>query len=160
MVRKCREMMIKFAPWATKQGAFLRPRSALRADDQFLAAGVSNSWPVTPWEVQAQRIAQARASIIVLDQLLELFADGENWIQGDLERLGRYCLFGGLQHIRRTHRGLRDRVGVYLSRAIASCDERQTIIDFNDTRQSYAEIRAVILRARELAQRVIDDYAG
>jgi hypothetical protein len=56
--------------------------------------------------------------------------------------------------------GARDSVGVYLSRAIASCDERQTIIDFNDSRESYAEIRAVILHARELAQRVIVDCAG
>jgi hypothetical protein len=42
---------------------------------------------------------------------------------------------------------------LYLSRVIAGhCGQRETIIDFNDDRESFAEIRAVILPARELAQ--------
>jgi hypothetical protein len=41
-----------------------------------------------------------------------------------------------------------------------NADCRSWDIPNNDSRESYAEIRAVILRARELAQRVIVDYAG
>jgi hypothetical protein len=73
---------------------------------------------------------------------------------------GRHCLVGGLEHIRAC-RGGGDRAGEYLSRAIRDvCGKRQTIIKFNDSRESYAEIRAVILHARKLALQVIVDYAG
>jgi hypothetical protein len=73
---------------------------------------------------------------------------------------GRHCLVGGLEHIR-ARRGGGDRAGEYLSRAIRDvCGKPEKIIDFNDSRESYAEIRAVILRARELAQQVIVDCAG
>jgi hypothetical protein len=124
------------------------------------AAAKPRRKPLTLWEEQAQRVAQARASIAVLDQLLELLADGASWIQGELENRSGYCLVGGLQHIRRARRGTGDKAGMYLSRAIARLSgERETIVHFNDSRKSYAEIRAVILRARELAQRMIVEYA-
>jgi hypothetical protein len=101
-----------------------------------------------------------RESVIVLDLLSDLLHGGHYWVQNAYhDKQGRHCLVGGLEIIR-ARLGGGDRAGEYLSRAIRGvCGEHQTIIDFNDSRESYAEIRAVILRARELAQRVIVDYA-
>src|SRR3984957_19693921 len=112
--------------------------------------------PLTPWEVQERRVAQARASVIALDQLLELFADGKNWVQNAYhDDHGRHCLVGGLEHVR-ARQGVGDKAGVYLSRAIAYvCDEREKMTDVNDSRKDSAEFRDVILLARDLAQRVI-----
>jgi hypothetical protein len=110
--------------------------------------------PRTPGE------AQARASIIALDLLVELFAGGENWIQGDFEDDGGYCLVGGLRHIR-TGLKSRDRAGLYLSQAIArTTGARRSLINFNDgndgSRRTYADIRLVIRRARQLARQAAD----
>jgi hypothetical protein len=116
---------------------------------------------VLPAIKSARRVAQARESIIVLDLLTGLLHGGHYWVQNAYhDSRGRHCLVGGLEHIRAC-RGGGDRAGEYLSRAIRDvCGRPEKIIDFNDSRESYAEIRAVILRARELAQRVIVDYAA
>jgi hypothetical protein len=116
--------------------------------------------PRTPGEAQARRVAQARASIVALDLLVELFAGGENWIQGDFEDDGGYCLVGGLRHIR-TGLKSRDRAGLYLSQAIArTTGARQSLINFNDgnngSRRTYPDIRLVIRCARKLARRAAD----
>jgi hypothetical protein len=116
---------------------------------------------VLPAIKSARRVAQARASVIVLDLLSDLFHGGHYWVRNTYhDDDGRHCLVGGLGHIR-ARRGGGDRAGEYLSRAIRDvCGKRQTIIKFNDSRESYAEIRAVILHARKLALQVIVDYAG
>jgi hypothetical protein len=116
---------------------------------------------VLPEIKSARRVAQARESVIVLDLLSDLLHGGHYWVQNAYhDNRGRHCLEGGLELIR-ARRGGGDRAGEYLSRAIRRvCGERQTIIEFNDSRDSYAEIRAVILHARKLAQQVIGDYAG
>jgi hypothetical protein len=116
---------------------------------------------VLPAIKSARRVAQARKSIIVLDLLSDLLHGGHYWVQNAYhDAHGRHCLVGGLERIR-ARRGRGDRAAEYLSRAIGDvCGRPEKIIDFNDSRESYAEIRAVILHARKLAQRVIDDCAG
>jgi hypothetical protein len=116
---------------------------------------------VLPAIKSARRVAQARESIIVLDLLCDLLHGGHYWVQNTYhDDDGRHCLVGGLESIR-GRRGRGDRAAEYLSQAIRDvCGRPEKIIDFNDSRKSYAEIRAVILRARELAQRVIVDYAA
>jgi hypothetical protein len=100
---------------------------------------------------------KARESIVVLDLLERGFGGGDNWCKGQLHDGCRsHCLVGMLQRVRAV-RGAGDHAGIYLSRAIKRFySERRTIIDFNDSRSDYAEIRAVIVLARELAQRVVD----
>ena len=104
-----------------------------------------------------RRTMKARESIVVLDMLERGFDDGENWRRKQLhDGRGGHCLVGMLQHVRAV-RGAGDHAGIYLSRAMKRFySERRTIIDFNDSRSDYAEIRAVIVLARELAQRVVD----
>jgi hypothetical protein len=115
---------------------------------------------VLPAIKSARRVAQARQSVIVLDLLSDLLHGGHYWVRNTYHDVhGRHCLMGGLEHIR-ARRGCGDRAGEYLSRAIGDvCGRRQAIIKFNDSRESYAEIRAVILHARKLAQQVIGDCA-
>jgi hypothetical protein len=114
---------------------------------------------VLPAIKSARRVAQARESGIVLDLLGQLLHGGHNWTQNAYhDGQGRHCLVGGLEHIR-ARRGWDDRAGMYLSRAIRNvCGKHQKIIDFNDSRKSYAEILAVILFARRLAQEVVDSH--
>lgn len=116
--------------------------------------------PLTLKEAQAQRIAQARASVIVLGKLEELLGDdGQNWITNAYANgFGSYCLVGGLRHIRAV-RGCGDHAGVYLRRAIARVSRGEAIIHFNDSRTSFAEIRLVIFLARQLAREVADGRA-
>jgi hypothetical protein len=113
----------------------------------------------------ARRAAQARESILVLNMLETLFANGKNWVQNMYDDgAGHYCLAGGLRHIRR-FREPEDQARVYLSWAIANTfGKRQAIINFNDgtdgSRRSYSDIRLVIHRARELARQDADWQAG
>jgi hypothetical protein len=111
---------------------------------------------VLPAIKSARRADQARQSIIVLDLLSDLLHGGHYWVQNIYhDDNGRHCLVGGLERIR-ARRGRRDRAAEYLSQAIRDvCGRPEKIIDFNDSRKSYAEIRAVILHARKLAQQVI-----
>ncbi len=115
---------------------------------------------VLPAIKSARRVTQAREPVIVLDLLSDLLHGGHYWVQNAYhDEQGRHCLVGGLEHIRAC-RGGGDRAGEYLSRAIRDvCGKPEKIIDFNDSRKSYAEISAVILHARKLAQQVIVDCA-
>ena len=53
-------------------------------------------------EVAAQRrvrrIAQARATLVILDELEQLFDGGDKWVRGEFENSDGYCLVGGLRH--------------------------------------------------------------
>lgn len=67
---------------------------------------------------------------------------------------------GALRRIRYL-RGTGDHAGVYLSRAISiAYAGGGTLIGINDSGASYAEVRAMILFARQLAQQVVDSHAG
>jgi hypothetical protein len=103
----------------------------------------------------ARRAALARQAVIVLGELQELLGDdGINWMRNVFtDGWGSYCLVGGLRRIRAI-RGSGDNAGVYLRRAIAKVSLGEAIIHFNDSRESFAEIRRVIFLARELAHEV------
>jgi hypothetical protein len=111
--------------------------------------------------ISPRRTIKALESIVVLDLLEKLLDGGNNWCQHYLhDGRGNRCLMGGLRYIRSV-RGTGDHAGVYLSKAIVRCNiGTGKIIDFNDSRSSYEEIRAVIVLARELAQSVADSCAG
>jgi hypothetical protein len=108
-----------------------------------------------------RRAMKARESIVVLDLLERFFDYGESWCQNTFhDGRGNRCIVGALRHIR-SIRGAGDHAGVYLSRAISiACAGGGTLIEFNDSCASYAEIRAAISFARTLAQQVVDSYAG
>jgi hypothetical protein len=105
---------------------------------------------------RARRVARARATVVILDELEQLFDGGENWIRGEFENSDGYCLVGGLRHLRKI-RGGGDDAGQYLRRAIAKLADRYCgIMDFNDSRRSYEQVHAVIVHARELAARFVE----
>ena len=105
---------------------------------------------------RARRVTQARATVIILGELEQLFDGGENWIRGEFENSDGYCLLGGLRHLRKV-RGRGDDAGQYLRRAIAKLADRYCgIMDFNDSRRSYTQVRAVIVQAREMAASFVE----
>src|SRR5580704_2872992 len=89
----------------------------------------------------------------VLDLLLAFFDDGPHWIRGRLEdQHGNRCLIGGLQYVAQHHRiDLRSRTEAELCllRALGK-RRRDSLITYNDGSGSFAEVRALILKAREL----------
>jgi hypothetical protein len=110
---------------------------------------------------QPTDIARARRSVLILEILEELFGSGANWLKhGFHDHMGRHCLVGALRHVR-GNRTQSDDACVYLRQAIAaSYGKPMTIVGFNDSRKSYAEVHAVICLAREMAQRVANGYAA
>ena len=81
------------------------------------------------------------------------FAKGRAWAQGVYESGDGRCLVGALRAMRTAHGISGDRSDELLRVAIA---ERQgvatrSIEDFNDSRRSYADVAAVLRRARQLA---------
>ena len=123
------------------------------------AAKLCPNHPAPSTKKLARRAARARESIIVLDLLGQLLHGGHNWTRNTYhDGHGRHCLVGGLEHIR-ARRGSGDRAGVYLSQAIAiAYSDRERLTHFNDRCITYAEIRAMILFARDLAQQVVDSH--
>jgi hypothetical protein len=90
-------------------------------------------------------------AVQMLDLLLEFFADGEHWTRGRYDDgHGRRCLIGALHYLRRKHH-------ISTAAAVEFIEEampRPTagLIYFNDHRcRSFAELRSVIVKARELA---------
>lgn len=105
---------------------------------------------------RARRLAQARETIVILSELEELLNGGMNWIRGEFETSEGYCLVGGLRHLRK-QRGKGDNASHYLRRAIAKHADRYCgIMDFNDSRRDYQQVRAVIVRARDMAVRFVE----
>jgi hypothetical protein len=91
----------------------------------------------------------------VLDLLLAFFADGARWIRGRMEdQQGNRCLMGGLQYVQQHHRidrRSRDEAERSLVRALPrKRGSGISLIAFNDSRIDFAEVRALILKAREL----------
>jgi hypothetical protein len=106
-------------------------------------------------------VAEAIEALIVLDMLERRLGQGRCWSAHYYEDYhGRFCLMGALGRIRR-NRGVGDRAGVFLRRAIFEAVGKPMAIGrFNDTRQGYEQIHAVILRARELAQLTAERHHG
>lgn len=141
--------------WETKLR--LRQHAKLQAArERYANAKLPTQYIPIPADA-SRKFSKAREAIEVLDLLEDLFNDGENWCQGAYhDGWGNYCILGALRHIR-SRRGSGDHAAQYLSKAIVQFQGRKgAIIEFNDTRSDYAEIRIVISLARELARRVVE----
>ena len=91
-----------------------------------------------------------RESAATLEHMQVYFQDGANWTQGMYENTsGARCLVGAANHVRVSSI---DDAKQWLRQAIAEVAPGMARIeDFNDTRGTYAEVAAVIERARQLA---------
>lgn len=95
--------------------------------------------------------AQTAKAVQLLDLMLDFFADDSRWARGRYnDGNGGHCLVGALLHLGRKH-------CLPTAPAIALLQDAMPrpglpLVHFNDTRcGSAAELRAVILRARNLA---------
>jgi hypothetical protein len=105
-------------------------------------------------------------AVQALDTLLRFFGEnGEHWIRGQLdEGDGNHCLVGAIDDLYRKQavpRGTRTGVGYYIGAVVGPHRllSRAGLITFNDLCKSFDEFRAVILKARALAQRDIGQPA-
>jgi hypothetical protein len=89
-------------------------------------------------------------SVATLEHMQDYFQDGANWTQGMYENTnGARCLVGAANHVRVSSI---DDAKHWLRLAIAEVMPGATRIeDFNDGCRTYAEVAAVIERARQLA---------
>jgi hypothetical protein len=108
-------------------------------------------------EKLSRRKVFARKSLVVLQLLEDLLGDdGQYWMRNAYTDGGSYCLIGGLRRIR-TILGFGDHAGIYLRRSVSKISRNEnSIVRFNDSRSGYADIRAAILLARNLAREVAD----
>lgn len=89
-------------------------------------------------------------SAATLAHMQDYFQDGANWTQGMYANAsGARCLVGAADHVRVSSL---DDAKYWLRQAIAEVAPGVARIEeFNDTRRTYAEVAAVIERARQLA---------
>ena len=100
--------------------------------------------------------AETAKSVQLLDLMLEFFADDGHWVRGCYnDGSGGRCLVGALLHIGRQH-------SLPTAPAIALLQDAMPrpglpLVHFNDTRcGSIAELRSIILKARLLADDVVE----
>jgi hypothetical protein len=99
--------------------------------------------------------AETGKAVQVLDLLLECFGErGERWTRdryddGD----GRPCLVGALSYLRGKHRIPSESAECFLHEAMKQGlpHRRGGLVYFNDRCRSFAELRAVIVKARAIA---------
>jgi hypothetical protein len=85
-----------------------------------------------------------------LDLLLDYFADGARWQQGDLDDgRGRRCLVGAIHYLRCRHQLPSRSAEGLLQEALPPGQVHLAL--FNDRCADIAELRALILRARNRA---------
>ena len=146
---------------ARETATWLRQRRELRKAREPIATAKSPTRYVPLRGSPSREAKKALDAIDVLTLLEDLFNDGEKWCRIRLhDGHGRHCILGGLQYIR-SQRRAGDDAEVYLHRAIVQFAGRMMFVaGFNDTRAGYAEIRTVIVIARELARRVIDNHVA
>ena len=96
--------------------------------------------------------AQIAKAVLLLDLMLEFFADDGHWTRGSYDDgNGGHCLFGALLHLSRKHR-------LPTAPAITLLQDAMPrpglpLVHFNDTRcGSVAELRSVIVKAHRLAR--------
>jgi hypothetical protein len=100
---------------------------------------------------QKRRTLTAPESVATLSHMEGFFQGGANWKQGEYHAAnGTKCLVGAADHVRVSSI---DDAKHWLRQAIAeqTAGAITTIEGFNDSRQSFAEIAAVIDRAKQLA---------
>ena len=86
-----------------------------------------------------------------LDLLLDYFADGARWTQGDLDDgNGRRCLVGAIHHLRFKHQIPSDAAESLLQEALPRGHRHLAL--FNDRCANIAELRALIVNARQRAR--------
>jgi hypothetical protein len=92
-----------------------------------------------------------RESIATLDYMEDYLNGGVNWTKGEYNAAnGARCMVGAADAARVSKV---DDAKYFLRQAIAEREPHlKTIEEFNDSRQSFAEIEAVIHRAKELAR--------
>src|SRR5258708_648470 len=100
--------------------------------------------------------AETAKAVLLLDLMLEFFADDGRWTRGCYDDgNGGRCLVGALLHIGRQHR-------LPTAPAIALLQDAMPrpglpLVHFNDTScGSIAELRSIILKARRLADDVTE----
>ena len=95
-------------------------------------------------------------AVLMLDLLSEFFDNGRHWLRGGWhDGNGRRCLVDALRHLRARNAIVGDGTGFYLRKAQPQWIYKP-INRFNDECQSYEDIRALIGRARALAQAELD----
>jgi hypothetical protein len=94
--------------------------------------------------------AKTGDAVQFLDLLLDYFADGTRWNQGDLDDgRGRRCLVGAIHYLRRVHQVSSGAVESLLQEALPPCYCH--LASFNDRCANIAELRALIRNARTRA---------
>ena len=90
-----------------------------------------------------------------LDLLLDYFADGARWNQGDLDDgHGRRCLVGAIHYLRRKHQIPSGAAESLLQEALPRGQSHLAL--FNDRCANIAELRALIANARTLAAAIAE----
>jgi hypothetical protein len=99
---------------------------------------------------RTRRALSVPESMATLDQMQDYFQDGANWTQGMYENAdGARCLVGAANHVRVSSI---DDAKNWIRLAIAEVmPGAARIEDFNDGSRTFAEVAAVIERARQLA---------
>jgi hypothetical protein len=93
-------------------------------------------------------------AVLMLDYLLEFFGTGEAWYKYDYTGPnGSRCLVQAMQDVNRRHRLKGHNARAYILRAVQETTSYRGLIAFNNSCDSYAELEAVLWRARELAAR-------
>jgi len=108
------------------------------------------------------RVRRASQAVQVFDQMLEFFGeDGAHWLQGRMhDTEGRRCLVGALDDLCARPRVLRLAVWDFLEAAISTPQGGGFVLTwYNDRARSFADVRALILKARALALEQADDPA-
>lgn len=95
-----------------------------------------------------------RDAAALLMELEALLDGGRCWAQGEFEgEHGRFCLRGGLDHLRGKCSGGDGCAEMFLLAAVNErCGYEVPIVQFNDGADSFEEVRQVVARARHLAQ--------
>jgi hypothetical protein len=94
----------------------------------------------------------AAKAVDMLDLLLEFFEGGKYWMKYDfIDDEENRCLIGAMRFIRTAHNLHGAPARHYLLRAMTPLDRRWGLMWFNDGCRRFAEIAALIRKARQLA---------
>jgi hypothetical protein len=92
-------------------------------------------------------------AVQMIDLITAFFWDGACWTRGEMyDEYGKRCLVGAMRYIRAQTGISGDRTAAYIRRAMGAENHAETcLMEFNDSCHSYAEVAAVLRRAREFA---------